>query len=398
MKLKVCTVFLLLSLLHVTQFMIHDPTVYAVKNDIQLNSEAVILIDSKSGQILYEKNSMKRMFPASITKIVTGILAIESGKLDEMAVTSYDARWIEGTRIYLAEGEEKPLQDIVYGLLMHSGNDAAIVIAEHIAGSVEAFAQRMNAFVWETLGSTNTHFVNPHGLFAENHYTTAYDMAFLAKRAMENQVFREIVATKIMPWDGEAWDSRLVNHNRLLFAYEGAIGIKNGYVDQSGNTLVASAKRGETELLAVLLKANGSKNVYQDATDLLDYGFATYQTNKLLSKGQVIGTPEAEAYYVMEDIFITAHKENEELATWVVDGNDTLTITGPEGSRKLTGVIERIAPPDLSNPQDNEKTKAVQATGGRSQNVIAFSILMLLCITLITSFLSTIIPMNNKQQ
>ncbi|WP_229753302.1 D-alanyl-D-alanine carboxypeptidase family protein [Paenibacillus segetis] len=244
-----------------------------------LNSEAVILIDGTTGTILYEKDSEKLMYPASITKIVTGIIALEEGNINDLVTVSKNARNIDGTRVYLVEGEQVSLLKLIQGMLINSGNDAATAIAEHFDGSEAQFAERMNQFVREKVGTRNTTFQNPHGLFDENHVTTAYDMALITQYAMKNPVFRSIVSTKSMEWIGEGWETTIYNHNRLLWRYEGTTGVKNGYVTQSGYTLVASAKREGSEWIAVTLNASSAELAYSDMENLFDYGFNNYQTN-----------------------------------------------------------------------------------------------------------------------
>ena len=296
----------------------------ATAKPLSIDSEAGILIDAKTGQVLYDKQARERMYPASITKIVTGIMAIESGRLDEEAVVSKHATLVEGTRIYLVAGEKVTLRRLLYGLLMHSGNDAAIVIAEHLAGSEAKFAEQMNAFVWKTIHSKDTHFTNPHGLFNTQHYTTAYDMAQLAAYAMKNPTFREVVGTKKLPWHGKGWDTVLVNHNQLLWRYPGTTGIKNGFVNESLNTLVTSAKRGGSEFIAVALKAHGKEKAYSDTTALLDYGFSHYQTVPLVAKGKTLKTSNGDIWAANQDIAYTAKKG--ENVTYRVDNNGDFVI------------------------------------------------------------------------
>ncbi|WP_238458078.1 D-alanyl-D-alanine carboxypeptidase family protein [Alkalihalobacterium alkalinitrilicum] len=273
-----------------------------------LYSEAVILIDSKSGKVLYEKNSQQQMYPASITKIITGILAIEEGHLSDTVTVSQKAREVIGTRVYLLEGEEVELKKLVQGLLISSGNDAGLAIAEHISGSETAFADNMTRFVKETVGVEDTNFTNPHGLFDERHYTTAYDMAKISMYAMKNETFREIVSTKELPWVGEGWETTIYNHNRMLWNYEGATGIKNGYVQKSGYTLVTSVEKGETELLAVTLNAPSSNHAYRDMNRLFDYGFEHFET-KMISKDEVFEDLFGNEYTLAEDMYITTKKD-----------------------------------------------------------------------------------------
>ncbi|MBO7742566.1 D-alanyl-D-alanine carboxypeptidase [Paenibacillus sp. MWE-103] len=240
----------------------------------ELASEAAVLIDAKTGTVLYARNPDEQEYPASITKIVTGIIAIED--VSDLAATvtvSKEARGEDGTRVYLAEGEKLPLLNLLYGMLMNSGNDAATAIAEYVDGSKAKFAERMNAFAKDKAGAANTHFVNPSGLPDPRQYTTAMDMAKIARYAMQNELFRTIVGTKRMPWNGEEWKSELINHNEMLGRYEGTTGVKNGYTGDAGFTLVTSAKRGGMELIGVLLKSPTKSLLYKDMTKLLDYGF-----------------------------------------------------------------------------------------------------------------------------
>ncbi|MBM7661552.1 D-alanyl-D-alanine carboxypeptidase [Bacillus mesophilus] len=257
------------------------PTIFAKNDELSLHSESAILMDAKTGLVLYEKNSTSRMYPASITKLVSGIVAIEEGNLTDEVVVSEKARNVEGTRVYLNEGEVVSLKKLLQGLLINSGNDAGVAIAEHIDGSVENFSQRMNTFVSEKIGVTDSSFVNPHGLFDENHYTTAYDMAKIMRYAMQNEEFKEMISTETLPWKGESWETVLVNHHRMMreVPYEGVIGGKNGYVQKSGFTLVTVAQRGESQLIAVTLKASGRNQPYQDTMALFDYGFKHYDTS-----------------------------------------------------------------------------------------------------------------------
>ncbi len=248
-----------------------------------LASAGAILIDADTGQVLYEKQADRPFYPASITKILTAIVAIENGRLDELVTVSEEATRVDGTRVYLVPGEQKTLRELLYAMMVNSGNDAAVAIAEHIGGSVEAFARLMNQKA-NDLGATNSHFVNPSGLHDDNQYTTARDMAKIAQYAMRSPIFREIVATKTMPWNGDGWKSQLVNHNKLLWQYEGATGIKNGYTSKAKQTFVATAKKGESQLIAVCLSAPTQSQMYHDLKALMDYGFEAFQPIPVVSE------------------------------------------------------------------------------------------------------------------
>lgn len=320
---------------------------------ISLTSEAAILIDAKTGSILYEKNSHERMYPASITKIITGIIALEQGNPDDIVTVSQKARNVDGTRVYLLEGEKVPLYKLVQGLLINSGNDAGIAIAEHMSGSTEAFAEVMNQFVKEKVGVTDSHFVNPHGLHDDNHYTTAYDMAKITRYAMQNQEFRKIVGTKELKWDGAGWDTTLYNHNRLLWDYEGAIGVKNGFTSQSGFTLVTAAKRGDRELITVVLKATNYKNLYNDSTKLLDYGFANFEDGKV-AKGETYDV-NGEKYILKDDLLYVAEKGA--VVEKAVNEAGELVISS--GGQEITKAkLEKVIPPtEESKKADSQVDK-----------------------------------------
>ncbi|UFJ42643.1 D-alanyl-D-alanine carboxypeptidase [Brevibacillus humidisoli] len=294
----------------------HAGTAGAAGNDTlapeEINGEAAILIDATSGDPLFEKNPDQRLYPASITKIATGIYAIENGNPDDIVTVSKRARYEEGTRVYLAEGEEVTLRKLEYGLLMNSGNDAATAIAEHLAGSVERFSEQLNEYLQEKTGVEDTHFTNAHGLHDPDHYTTASDMAKITQYAMKNPTFREIVGTKTLPWEGEEWNTVIVNHNKMLWRYEGATGVKNGFTDQARNTLVVSAKRGETELIAVTMKAPSSELAYSDVTKLLDFGFAHYETKQVAKAGETFASTTVDQqgrhlqYFAEHDLYVAA--------------------------------------------------------------------------------------------
>ncbi|WP_084031475.1 D-alanyl-D-alanine carboxypeptidase family protein [Anaerobacillus arseniciselenatis] len=283
-----------------------------------LQSESAILINAKTGEVLFEKNSAAHMYPASITKIITGIIAIEEGNLDDIVTVSENARNVIGTRVYLLEGEEVPLKRLVQGLLISSGNDAGTAIAEHLDGSEEAFSERMNRFVREQIGVYNTTFTNPHGLFHRDHKTTAADMAKITQYAMKNGKFREIVGTNEMEWIGEGWETTIYNHHQLIRQYEGVTGVKNGFVSLAGFTLVTSAEQGDMELIAVTLKAYTSEGSYTDTSNLLDYGFENYTTN-VIPKGTIYEDELGKIYRLTEPVKFTT-KKDEEFAKEFTDG------------------------------------------------------------------------------
>lgn len=272
--------------------------------NLDLVGRSAILIDAASGKILYEKNSHEQHYPASTTKILTAILALENLKLSDPVEIDGETPFTEGSRIYLLEGEEVTVEEVLYGLMLESANDAAVALAKKMKGTVEEFAKYMNEKA-EALGAENTHFVNPNGLHDDNHMTTAYDLAMIAKYAMKNPVFRDYVTTYqyTMRATNLQETRYLYNTNRLLYdnihkvpvngvlrpcKYDGITGIKTGYTSKAGGCLVASAKRGDTELIAVTL-ASTDMGRFADCIALLDYGFANYKTVGTLSAGEGLG-------------------------------------------------------------------------------------------------------------
>ncbi len=286
--------------------------VQATSDHLTLHSETAILMEAKSGQILFEKEMNQPMYPASITKIITGIIAIEKGNLDDIVTVSENARKVVGTRVYLLEDEKVDLKKLVQGLLINSGNDAGTAIAEHLAGNEKNFATVMNEFVKKEIGVHNTNFENPHGLFSEEHITTAYDMAKITQYAMNNELFRDIVGTKEMEWIGEGWETTIHNHHRLLWDYEGATGVKNGYVSQSGFTLVTTALRDGTEYIVVTLNAPTARLAYSDTIALLDYGFEHFQTNKL-PKDRLFTSNNGAEFELENDFYYVSRNDDEVL-------------------------------------------------------------------------------------
>jgi D-alanyl-D-alanine carboxypeptidase (penicillin-binding protein 5/6) len=278
--------------------------VVAEAPSISTNAEAAALIDVSSGRILYSHNGDKSLRIASLTKIMTAIVAIEAGSLSDKVKVSGKAFGVEGSSIYLRLGEEMSLEHMLYGLMLRSGNDAATAIAEHVGGSLDGFVMMMNEKA-EQLGMSHSHFENPHGLDAKGHYSSANDMAMLAAYALQNPVFRNIVKTPsiTVPNSYEKWDHRWRNKNKMLILYEGADGVKTGFTKLSNRTLVSSATRNGQQLAAVTLN-DGSD--WMDHTNLLDFGFKHYPLQVIHPSGEPLkGTafvsPSTFAYPLGED-------------------------------------------------------------------------------------------------
>lgn len=277
-----------------------------------LSARSAVLMDSASGRLLYEKNGFEKLSMASTTKIMTAVLAIEGCDMDDVVTVSPSASGVEGSSLWLEVGEQLTVRQLLLGLMLRSGNDAAVALAEQTAGSVDAFVLMMNSKAKE-IGMYNTSFETPNGLDSDNHYTTAYDMAVLARYAMQNPTFREIVATEKaqIPWAGHDWNRALDNHNKLLKSYEGCTGIKTGFTKKSGRCLVSSAQRDGRELICVTLNAPDDWN---DHTRLLDHGFEDFETVTLAKQGRMLKTAQIgdeQVGLLFADDFVTSLRSGE---------------------------------------------------------------------------------------
>lgn len=240
-----------------------------------VSANNAVLMEQSTGNVLYETKAHEKQSVASITKVMTAIIAIESEQMQETATASRRAVYEEGSSIYLEQGEKMTVEDLVYGLMLRSGNDAAITISEEIGGSVEGFVYLMNEKArW--LGMTNTHFDNPHGLESDSHYSTAYDMALLMRYALDNEQFRKIANTVTHQADNRSYEWK--NKNKLLTQYyEYCIGGKTGFTRKAGRTLLTAANKQDTELIAVTLNAPDD---WQDHIGMYEWGFSKQSKHK----------------------------------------------------------------------------------------------------------------------
>lgn len=276
---------------------------HAAEHPPDVSATAAALIDVQSGRIVYSKNGDDPMLIASLTKIMTAIVAIESGNLADQVEAGRNAVGKEGSSIFLQMGEEMVLENLLYGLMLRSGNDAATSIAEHVGGSLEGFVYLMNQKA-EELGLKSTQFKNPHGLDEEGHYSSANDLARLTAYALKNRQFQEIVKTKTKtaPNPHEDWNYRWHNKNKMLHLYDGADGVKTGYTKQAGRCLVSSATRNGQQFAVVTIRAS---NDWMDHTKLLNYGFEHFPQQLLVEKGAHLGgtslVPETSFAYPLSD-------------------------------------------------------------------------------------------------
>jgi D-alanyl-D-alanine carboxypeptidase (penicillin-binding protein 5/6) len=254
----------------------------------ELTAKSAILIEASTGKILYDRRSQERRPPASTTKMMTLITALEHGKLDDLVTTSEVASQTEGSTLWLAPGEQLKMLDLLYGVMLVSGNDATVAVAEHISGSVEKFADLMTAKA-KAIGAVDTHFTNSSGLPDPEHYSTARDLAFIAAYGYKNPLFAKIITapSRTMPWAGKDHDREIFNENKLLWQYEGANGVKTGYTDEAGRCLVSAANRNGIQLIAVVLD---SDFMWTDSIALLDYGFLQVRSQSYFQQGDVLRT------------------------------------------------------------------------------------------------------------
>ena len=273
-------VFMLMILIYSTSFLLSGTGhARAALSEPAIQAKSALLMDCYSGRVLYEKNGYEQLPPASVTKIMTALLVAENGGLDEIVEISSTAANTRESGIYLQAGERMTRLQLLYACMLPSANDAAVALAESVSGSVEGFVELMNKRATE-LGMHDSHFCNPHGLHQKDHYTTAYDLALLARAALQNSTLREVVGTQniVIPGPPGEEDRSIWNQNRLLYRYENALGIKTGYTREAGNCVVGAAERDEMPLIAVSLNSSA---VYDDLMGMMDYGFAQYQVVSL---------------------------------------------------------------------------------------------------------------------
>jgi len=370
----------------------------STSSELTLTAESAILMDATTGKILYEKNSRTKQYPASITKLMTILLALEHGSLEDEITFSHDAVFsIEpgSAHIAIQEGEILTLEQVLYGIMLRSANECANAAAEYVDGSMEKFAEHMTARAKE-LGCENTNFVNANGLFDENHYTTAYDMALIAQEFLKNETYRSMMSNTyyLIPPTNKQPEERplhgqhqMLNENSLYY-YEPAEGGKTGYTVEAQNTLVTYAKQGDTELIAVVLKCNGAQH-YVDTKTLFEYGFANYQTVKAFSAADLTQnvaitetykdkttTLDTIAVAPASDVYVTIPKNATiENISKAVDCPESASVPVAVGDKLGTVVLslngEALATVDLTAQKEVKATtdeeRAAQAAAARNK-------------------------------
>lgn len=275
------------------------PTPVMAMNEFDINAKSAILVDARSGQVIYEKNPHEKLPPASVTKVMTMLLAMEALENKQIALTdtvtiSARASSMGGSQLYMEPGEQQTVDTLIKGIAVCSANDACVAIGEHIAGSEELFVNRMNERAAE-LGMENTNFVNTNGLPVEGHYTSAYDISLMSRELLKHPKIHEYLTIWMdtvrvgKPSRKDKTDIGITNTNRLIKTYPGANGIKTGYTGEAGYCLSASAIKGNMTLISVVLGSPTTKVRFAESAKLLDYGFAAYDSIHMASKDQVMG-------------------------------------------------------------------------------------------------------------
>ena len=298
--------------------------VFAASSSPVIKAKSAIVIDAMTGKVLYNKNAEEQRYPASTTKIMSLIVALEHGNLNEIVTASNHAANTEGSTLWLTEGEQLTLHDLLYGIMLVSGNDATVAVAEHISGSVEKFAQLMTEKA-HAIGAKDTRFTNSSGLPDPNHVTTAHDLARITAYGYKNPMFSEIISTKnkVIPWAGKEFGRDLYNENRMLWLSEGGNGVKTGYTDLAGRCLVSGAKRNGIQLIAVVLD---SDTMWDDSLALLDFGFSQVKPETIVQQNDILktirvanGKVEIVKLIASNDLVVPIFEQDKEKFSLVID-------------------------------------------------------------------------------
>lgn len=388
-----------------------------------IEAKAAVLMDTSTGEVLFDKNMNQKMYPASTTKIMTALLVLENLKLSQIVTIDKETALTGGSQINLVEGEQITVEQLLYALLLKSANDAAVALAKEVSGSVPQFAELMNARA-KDLGAQHTHFVTPNGLPNDNHYTSAYDLAMIAKGAMQNQEFRKLVATLkyTIPQTNKSAARELKNPNKLLyskakisvngvlrpFKYKGATGIKNGYTDEAGRCLVASAKRGDRELISVVLNTSADGK-FADSIALLDYGFDNYKRELAIKKGESIGnikvvkgTVRSVDVVAAKSAYVSVFGENTEASKVRSKAAIDQEVKASVAKGQKVGKIEIYRGNDLVDQVDAVAAKSVDQGGFLSTfgipDWVAHIVLGIIAILAVLGILGKIAARNRKRR
>ena len=326
-------------------FMLVTPRlVWGAPADPTLTAKSAIVIEASTGRIIFAQGASDRRPPASTTKMMTLIVALEHGNLNDIVTTSPGAAATEGSSMWLAPGEQLKLGDMLYGMMLVSGNDATVAVAEHISGSMDKFARLMTEKA-RAIGALNTNFTNSSGLPGPQHYSTASDLARIAAYGYKNPLFAQIVGTRhaVVPWPGKDHDRDLYNENKLLWQYEGGNGIKTGFTKAAGRCLAFSAERGGHTIVGVVLNC---PDMWNDAKAMLDYGFTDYTWKTFVKAGDTVATLKVSRgmknsleIRAKEDILIPMRQDEPENAvTLKVVSKET--VEAPVYEDQVVGMLE----------------------------------------------------------
>ena len=412
-RIVIITIIFMIILLPLTKVMAADniDTNDYNPDNISTNSESALLMDAKTGKILYSKNAFSRMYPASTTKLMTAILTLENCELNEVTTVSHNAIYsipIGYTHASLVEGEQLTIEQLLNILLIPSANDAAVVLAEHISGSVENFAILMNNKA-EELGCLDTHFVNPNGIHDENHYSTAYDLSLIGRYAMKFDDIMRIakVAQYTLPKTNKYnEENRIFNSTNGLidpndsYYYEYATGLKTGYTDKSGSCIVATAQKDNVELIEVILGSESTSERYEDCINLFNYGFNNYSYKNIVDSGELIesvtvegATPETETLNILTknniNILIKNNVDIDRIEK-NIDINDNLT--APIAKDAVVGTITYTLDGETYSTELIAQSSVVES----NFEIIIFRILLIILIFIL--FIIILVKLNRPKK
>jgi len=314
----------------------------------EVNAKGAILMDYWTGRVLWGKNEREPMAMASTTKIMTAVLALESGMLEEICLASKRAAYTPKVKMGLSTGEKIKMYDLVYALMLESQNDAAVAIAEHIAGSEESFCEMMTAKARE-IGALDTVYETSNGLDKGDHHSTAYDLAIIARYALSNPEFVKLITTKNKSFSSNQRSYSFVNKNRLLYEYEGANGIKTGFTNKAGHCFVGSAKRGDMGLISVVLASGwgntGKQAKWTDTKAILNYGFENYSYHQIVEAGSdagsvAIGRSRTDKVSCVFGDELTLPLRSDEISSLEVEQYLPAEVLAPVSSGEVLGVAD----------------------------------------------------------
>lgn len=374
-KKRVVTRVLLFVMLVITNIAVAAPLSPPIK------AKSAIVMDATTGKVLYSKNAEEQRYPASTTKMMSLIVALEHGKLDELVTASKNAASTEGSSLELTQGETLKMIDLLYGIMLISGNDATVAVAEHISGTVEKFAALMTEKA-HAIGANNTQFANSSGLPNPNHFTTAHDLARIAAYGYKNPLFTEIVSTKhrIIPLAGKEYGRDLYNENRMLWLSEGGNGVKTGYTDAAGRCLVSGAKRNGLQLITVVLDSDA---MWDDSIALLNFGFSQVTPVTICTQNDILktvrvknGKTEVVKVVASTTLVMPVTEDDKEAFTTVIDAPNK--VEAPVAKGQKIGVIrvfqqnQEVASVDLVADENSDRKSFFGVIHEYLQNIFAF--------------------------